>query len=301
MNFLVVIGGPTAAGKTALAIRVAQQFGACVFSADSRQFYREMNIGTAKPSRDELESVRHHFIDSISIDEEYDTGRFEKEALDRLDAAFTENPVQVMTGGSGLFIEAVTRGLDELPGKDPHIRKELKDRLETEGISVLQEELRRIDPEGAATIDLRNPHRLIRALELCRVTGQPLGTLRKGTKATRNFTSILVAVTPEREELYRRIDRRVLEMMENGLLEEVKTLYEKRHLSALKTVGYSELFDYLEGKTTLEEAVRRIQQHTRNYAKRQLTWFRNREEYAWFHPDDTGSVVGYVSDRIAGR
>jgi tRNA dimethylallyltransferase len=206
-----------------------------------------------------------------------------------------------MTGGSGLFIEAVTRGLDELPGKDPNIRKELKDRLETEGISVLQEELRRIDPEGAATIDLRNPHRLIRALELCRVTGQPLGILRKGTKATRNFTSILVAVTPEREELYRRIDRRVLGMMENGLLEEVKTLYEKRHLSALKTVGYSELFDYLEGKTTLEEAVRRIQQHTRNYAKRQLTWFRNREEYAWFHPDDTGSVVGYVSDRIAGR
>jgi tRNA dimethylallyltransferase len=300
MNFLVVIGGPTAAGKTALAIRVAQRFGASVFSADSRQFYREMSIGTAKPSREQLDSVKHHFIDSISIEEEYDTGRFEKEALERLDAAFKDNPVQVMTGGSGLFIEAVIRGLDELPGKDPDIRKELQERMDAEGISALQEELRRIDPEGAAAIDIQNPHRLIRALELCRVTGQPLGSLRKGTPAPRNFTPILVAVTPEREELYRRIDNRVLRMMENGLLDEVKGLFEKRHLPALRTVGYTELFDYLEGKTTLEEAVQKIQQHTRNYAKRQLTWFRNREEYAWFDPDDTERVSSYVSNRISG-
>lgn len=300
MNFLVVIGGPTAAGKTALALDVARHFGCEILSADSRQFFREMDIGTAKPSSEELLAVPHHFINSLSIGEAYDTARFEADALRYLESAFLKNRIQVMAGGSGLYIEAVLNGLDVLPGRDAVIREELEDTLNEKGIEALQEMLRDLDPEATTELDMNNPSRLIRAIELCRITGAPLSALRTGRQTTRNFTPILLAVTPDRETLYRRIDQRVLRMMEQGLLEEAKGLFEKRHLNALRTVGYSELFEHLEGKYPLDEAVRLIQKHTRNYAKRQLTWFRNRGEYTWFDPEDTETMIRFISERTVG-
>ncbi|MFM2135096.1 MAG: tRNA ((37)-N6)-dimethylallyltransferase MiaA [Bacteroidota bacterium] len=301
MNFLVVIGGPTAAGKTALALDVARHFGCEIISADSRQFFRETEIGTAKPSSEELLAVPHHFINSLSIGESYDTARFEDDVLRHLEGAFLKNRIQVMAGGSGLYIEAVLNGLDPLPARNTELREELEKTLKEKGIESLQVILRDLDPEAASTLDMNNPSRLIRAIELCRLTGAPLSALRTGRQTTRNFIPVLIAVSPDREKLYRRIDRRVIQMMERGLLEEVKGLFEKRHLNALRTVGYSELFEHLEGKYTLEEAVRLIQQHTRNYAKRQLTWFRNRGEYTWFDPDDSEGVLRFISEKTAGR
>lgn len=300
MDFLVVIGGPTAAGKTALAIDVARHFGCDILSADSRQIFREMTIGTAKPSREELLAVHHHFIGSVSIEEPYDTGMFEADALRTLETAFKKHHLQVMTGGSGLYIEAVVHGMDELPGRNSAIREELENLLEKNGIQALQHELTRLDPEAAASVDMQNPHRLIRAIELCRMTGAPLSGLRTGRQTKRDFTPLLIAVSPDRETLYRRIDERVVHMMEQGLLKEAESLFEKRHHNALKTVGYTELFDYLEGKHSLEEAVRLIQQHTRNYAKRQLTWFRNRGGYTWFDPEDKDSIIRFIQEKAAG-
>lgn len=300
MNTLIVIGGPTAAGKTALAIRLAHRFHADIISADSRQFYREMNIGTAKPEPEELSAATHHLVNSLSIKDEYDTGRFERDALLALTECFKRSKYAILVGGSGLYLDAVVNGLDDLPGRNPIIREELENLLTEKGISVLQEELMRIDPEAAFTIDLNNPHRLIRAIELCRITGQSLSSLRSGKKAEREFKSILIAVSPDREILYRRIDARVTAMMERGLLEEVRSLWDDRALNPLKTVGYSELFEYLEGKISLEAAVALIQQHTRNYAKRQLTWFRNRKDYTWFEAENNESIIRFIEEADNG-
>lgn len=292
---LVVIGGPTAAGKTSLAIEVAQHFKTGIVSADSRQFYREMNIGTAKPSAQELQQARHHFIDSLSIHDDYDASRFEQDALKLLDQEFQSNRIMVMTGGSGLFIEAVLYGFDVLPGKDDTIRKELNDKLETDGIVALQEELKKLDPEKARTLDMQNPKRLIRALEIIRQQVPPTLPV---AKEPRRFRTLLLGITPSRDVLYERINSRVDRMMHEGLLDEVRQLWPYRALNPLRTVGYTELFEHLEGQFDLPTAVERIKQHSRNYAKRQLTWFRNRMSTEWYDPQDTEKILDRISHSL---
>ena len=298
MKTLIVLGGPTAAGKTALAIKIAQQLDCDIISADSRQFYRELNIGTAKPSSKELSAIQHHFIDSISIHDTYDVNRFESETLNFLEKYFAKKNIIIITGGSGLYLDAILKGLDPLPEKNELIRKELEHEWRNYGIEHLQKKIRELDPITASTIDLMNPSRLIRAIEICILSGQPASSFRTGKAANRPFESILVAITPERNKLYERINSRVDQMMEAGLLKEVEQLLAHRNLPALQTVGYTELFEYLDGKHTLETAIDLIKQHTRNYAKRQLTWFRNRNEYKWFDPAETTEIFEYIKSGL---
>lgn len=298
MKHLIVIGGPTAAGKTALAIRLAKEFKTEILSADSRQFFREMTIGTAKPTREELAEAKHHFIDSLSVEEDYDTGKFEHDALQLSGKLFQKHDILIMVGGSGLYLNAFVHGIDRLPAQDPEVRNSLRRLLEEKGIAALQNELIQKDPETSAVIDLQNPHRLIRALEVCRITGMKYSQLRTGKPAEREFVPVLIALAPERTALYKRIDERVDQMIRLGLIDEVRSLYPFRQKNALKTVGYRELFDYLDNKTSLEEAIRLIKQHSRNYAKRQMTWFRNQSEYTLFNPDDTDSISRFIEMKL---
>lgn len=299
MNFLIVIGGPTAAGKTSLAISLAREFKTEIISADSRQFYREMTIGTAKPSMEELCAVPHHFINSLSINDTYDIARFEKDTLQLLREKFEEHRVMIMVGGSGLYHEAAVQGLDELPPKNEAIRIALQQELGEYGLTRLQVELQERDPETAQKIDLQNPLRVLRALEICRITGKPYSSFLGKKNETRNFKSLLITVAPDRKLLYERINERVDLMIAEGLVEEVKSLLPFRHLNALRTVGYTELFDYFDGNCSLDVAIEKIKQHTRNYAKRQLTWFRNRSDYTLFDPTDTEKIKSFISTAIS--
>lgn len=271
---LIVIGGATASGKTAFAIRTALHFNTEIISADSRQFYREMNIGTAKPTPEELAQVKHHFIGHLRIHEAYNVGDFERDASALLEQLFQQYDQVVMAGGSGLFVKAVCEGLDVFPEVPEEIRAGVMEFFENRGLTALQEELRKSDPAYFAEVDLNNPSRLIRAVSVCRASGRPFSSFRRQAARPRFFEPVYIRMDWPREELYRRIDQRVDDMMRRGLLEEARTLYPFRHLPALQTVGYQELFDYFDQKTNLEEAVRLIRQHTRNYAKRQLTWMR---------------------------
>jgi len=280
MKKLIVIVGPTAVGKTAYAIEMAQSLGTEIISADSRQIFKELNIGAARPSETELRAVRHHFIASASIHEEYSAGRFEREALSKLSELFKQYDTVVCCGGSMLYIDALVEGMDDLPG-DKSVREEWSKRLAEEGIEVLQHELSTLDPDYHAQVDLNNPHRLIRALEVCTVSGSTYSSLRTSMRKERNFAVQKMGIEMPREELYRRIDSRVLGMMELGLEEEARQLLPQRHLQALNTVGYKELFDYFDGNCSLDEAVAKIQQHTRNFAKRQLTWWRRQSDIQW--------------------
>ena len=280
-NLLIVILGPTASGKTALAIDVAQYYGAEIISCDARQFYREMNIGTAKPSSDELQAVAHHFINNQSIFQDYSVGDFETEVLAFLEDYYQRKKVAVMVGGSGLFARIVCEGVDRYPDIPEQIRTDLKALFEEKGIEALQAELKISDPEYYARVDLQNPHRLIRALEVCRATGKAFSSFQGQPKAQRPFKAIKIAIDWEREALYKRINQRVLNMMAEGLEQEAKSLYPERQLNALQTVGYRELFDYFDGNASLEDAIAMIQQNTRRYAKRQLTWLRKEANLNW--------------------
>lgn len=273
MKKLIVIVGPAAVGKTAYAIQMAQSLGTEIISADSRQIFQELNIGAARPSLDELNAVKHHFIASASIHDEYSAGRFEREALAKLDELFQQHDAVVCCGGSMMYIDALTQGFDDLPS-DKSLREMWSQRYAEEGIELLQLELKKLDPEYYTQVDLNNPHRLIRALEVCTVSGSTFSSLRKAHSKERTFEVEKIALDMARERLYARIDARVLRMMEEGLEEEARQLLPHRHLQALNTVGYKELFDYFDGKCSLNEAVQKIQQHTRNFAKRQLTWWR---------------------------
>lgn len=283
---LIVIAGPTAIGKTALAIEIAKKYQTEIISADSRQFFKEMSIGTAKPNPTELAAAKHHFIDSHSIHDEVNVGSFEKEALEKINELFKPHDVLVMVGGSGLYINAVLYGFDELPKSDEKLRAELNKRLAEEGIESLQNQLQTLDPIYYQEVDIHNPQRIIRALEVCISTGKPFSSFRKTTIKNRSFQSILIGLDVEREKLYDRINQRVDLMMQQGLLEEVKSLTSHQHLNALKTVGYSEIFNYLNSEWTLEQAVDKIKQNTRNFAKRQLTWFRKNKDMIWLNPYD---------------
>jgi tRNA dimethylallyltransferase len=288
---LVVVAGPTAVGKTSLAISLALHFKTEILSADSRQFYREMQIGTAVPTMEELSSVRHHFIHHLSIQDNYNVSGYENDALALLDKLFQQHRVVVMTGGSGLYINAVCHGIDELPDPDPGIRHELKEILAGMGVEALMKELIMLDPEYAAIVDPGNPARLIRAIEICRVTGVAYSTLRRNQRKQRIFRILKVGLELPREVLYPTINKRVDAMMEAGLFEEALSLYPFRHLNALNTVGYKELFDHFEGFTTLDHAVEKIKTHSRRYAKRQLTWFKKDLDYSWFHPGDFNKII----------
>lgn len=290
----MVIAGPTGIGKTALAIKLADYFGCEIISADSRQFYRELSVGTAKPTAGELQMVKHHFINSLGIKESYSAGKFEKEVIALLESKFKENRIMIMCGGSGLFIDAVCNGFDETGFMDEKIRNELVETLETNGIEFLQQELEKKDPVYFKEVDLNNPQRLLRALEVIALSGKPFSELRQKTKKERAFTVIKILINAPREEIYKRINLRVDKMMESGLEEEARQLLPHKNLNALNTVGYKELFRYFENQISREEAINQIKTNTRRYAKRQLTWFKNDSEYTEFGPDDFDKIKAFV-------
>ena len=303
---LIIILGPTAVGKTSLAIEIAKEFGTEIISADSRQFFREMNIGTAKPNEEQLKQVNHHFINSLSAKDEYNAGMFERDTLKVLDKIYLQKNIAVMVGGSGLYINAVCNGFDEVPEADKKVREKLTALYKEKGIEALQTLLKKHDEEHFRKVDIKNPHRLIRAIEVCMVSGKPYSEIRKGKNKKRNFICIKIGLSLPREKLYERINTRVDTMMSEGLLEEVKSLAsaygeKARNLNSLQTVGYKELFEYLEGKQTLAHAVELIKQNTRNFAKRQMTWFRKDKEIKWFGTNEQEEINKYICEKIKNQ
>lgn len=298
-KYLIVVVGPTAIGKTSLSIALAQNFNTAIISADSRQFFQEMSIGTAAPTPQELSQAPHHFIHHLSIKEDFSVGDFEKNALEKLGTLFQTHREVIMVGGSGLYVDAVTKGLDDFPQVAPEIREELNQKLKKEGLASLQTELQDLDPQYYTEADVKNPHRLIRALEICRSTGKPYSSFRKKENAKRPFETIYIGLSAEREKVYDRINRRVDLMMEEGLLEEARTLYPQRDLNALNTVGYKEIFRYLDGDWSLEKAVEEIKKNTRRFAKRQFTWFKKNQEIHWFdHTTPPDKITRFLEEKI---
>lgn len=292
---LIVIVGPTAVGKTAMSIAIAKAFDCPVVSADSRQFFKEMNIGTAKPTETEIQGVTHYFINSHSITDDFNVGKYETEAITLLEKLFQTHEKVILVGGSGLYIDAVCKGFDELPEADEEIRNKINLLLKTGGIEGLQKLLMELDISYYNKVDLQNPQRLSRALEVCLTTGKPYSELRKGKVKKRNFNITKVGINSSRELLYDRINKRVDEMMKDGLLNEVKSLQDFKHLNALQTVGYKELFDHLENKLDLNSAIELIKQNSRRFAKRQLTWFHRDEEIKWFEPNQAKEILMYIN------
>ncbi len=288
---LITIVGPTAIGKTALSIKLAKHFNTEIISSDSRQFYKEMAIGTAVPSIEELHTVKHHFIQTLSIKEDYNVGKFEADALNTLDTLFKTYANVIMAGGSGLYVKAVTEGLDEFPDVDPNIRIQLNKQLKNEGIKALQELLKEKDLKGYHTIAIDNPHRLIRALEICIGTGKPYTSFLNTSNKSRSFNTITIGLNADRSILYERINMRVDMMVEAGLLKEAKLLYPFRDYNALNTVGYKELFEHFDGKISLETAISEIKKNTRRFAKRQLTWFRKNDNILWFDYETPLNII----------
>ena len=297
---LIVIVGPTAIGKTSLSLALAEHFSTEIISADSRQFFKEMSIGTAAPTPQELAVAPHHFIHQKSVEEEYSVGDFEREALGKLEQLFQKHEKIVMVGGSGLYVDAVTKGLDNFPEVAPATREQLNRELQEKGIEQLQERLQQLDPEYYAEVDINNPHRLIRALEICIATGKSYSSFRRNKKAERPFKTIEIGLSAEREIVYDRINRRVDNMMEEGLLEEAKRLYPKRKLNALNTVGYKEIFRYLDGEWSLEQAVAEIKKNSRRFAKRQFTWFRKNKDITWFnYTTPPGDIIKFIEELLS--
>jgi tRNA dimethylallyltransferase len=291
---LIVIGGPTASGKTALAIRLAQHFSTAILSADSRQFYREMTIGTAKPTEAELALVKHHFINNLSIHDNYSVGDFEKEAITVLEKLFQTKDVVIMVGGTGLYIKAVCEGLDVFPDTPLSIRQDFEILMAEKGLEYLRNLLKEVDFEYFSEVDIDNPKRVIRALSVWKASGQPFSSFRKGERVNRFFTPQYICLDVQRPLLYERINTRVDKMVAEGLVAEAKILYPFKNLNALQTVGYSELFDSFEGTLSLSEAIDKIKQHTRNYAKRQVTWFKKEDYWQHFNPSDFDKIRAYL-------
>ncbi len=297
-KYLISIVGPTAVGKTSLVIKLAQHFDTDIISSDSRQFYKEMAIGTAKPTQEELRTAKHHFIASHSIEDEFTAGQFEEQVITMLHKLHKNKDVVLMTGGSGLYVNAVLNGLEEMPEVKQTVRQELNEKLAQKGLPTLLKELEQVDLDYYNIVDKANPHRIIRGLEIFYSTGKQFSQLRTGSKKERPFEIIKIGLDRPREELYERINERVEIMMEQGLIEEVKRLMPYRSKQALQTVGYKELFEYLEGKLSLTDAVALIKQNTRRYAKRQLTWFRKDTEIKWFHPNQLAELIQFLEAQI---
>ncbi len=293
---LNIILGPTAVGKTTIGVKLAKLYNTEVLSADSRQFYKELKIGAAIPSMEEMQGVKHHFAGNLSIHDYYNVSMFENEAVEVLEKIFETHDHAVMVGGSGLYINAVCCGIDELPDADKKLRDQLKNTYKNKGLESLQQQLQMLDPEYYEMVDLSNPNRVLRAIEICLLTGKTYTSLRRKTGKKRNFRVIKIGLNMERDELFARINRRVDNMMEQGLLKEVRMLHKYKGENALNTVGYKELFDYIEEKISLEDAVTNIKTNTRRYAKRQLTWFKRDKKIQWFHPDNYEGIVSYIEN-----
>lgn len=292
---LIVITGPTAVGKTALCLDIAQHYGIPIINADSRQIYKELQIGTASPTAEQLSQVKHYFVGTLSLNDYYSASLFEQQVLEILDSEFREHDYALMTGGSMMYIDAVCNGIDDIPTVDDETREMLKSRLANEGLEPLVEELRKLDPEYYEIVDKQNPRRVVHGLEICLMTGKTYTSFRKREKKQRPFRIIKIGLNRDREELYNRINQRVDQMMNDGLLKEAQQLYPMRQMNALNTVGYKEMFTYLDGIWSLEEAIERIKGNTRRYARKQLTWYKKDEQIRWFHPDDKDNIISYIS------
>lgn len=297
-NHLVVVSGPTAVGKTGFCIDLARVFDTQIISADSRQFYQEMNIGTAKPTFAEMKGIKHHFIDFLSIKDSYNAYNFEKDVVAFLSEWFKKNSLAIMTGGSGLYVDAVCNGLDEIPDTPPDIRDRLNQELEEKGLQTLVDRLKEADPDYYENVDIQNPTRVIRGLEVFETSGKPFSSFRRGEKAQRDFKVVKIGLQRDREELNARIESRMDEMIASGLFEEAELLFPFKEYRALNTVGYKEIFDYKNGVYNRDEAVRLLKRNSRRYAKRQMTWFKKDREYAWFHPDEFDRVVRYIQESV---
>ena len=296
---LLVITGPTAVGKTDLCVAIAKELQTEIISADSRQFFKELSIGTAKPSDKEMDGIPHYFIDSHSVEQDYNVSEYEQEALELIDKLFQSKDTLILTGGSMLYIDAICKGFDDgLPEGDDAIRRDLDELYEKYGISILQEKLKQLDPVFYDEIDIHNHKRLFRAIEVCMVAKQPYSELRKGITQSRNFNIVKIGLKRDREELYNRINLRVNLMMKAGLLEEAKSVYQYEGHNALKTVGYRELFEHFKDNYTLEEAVEKIKVNSRRYAKKQLAWFERDETFTWFHPNDEDEILEFIHQHI---
>lgn len=293
-----MVVGPTGSGKTALAVTLARHYSAPIISTDSRQVFRGLAIGTAQPTAEELAAATHYFIADREVEDDFNCGRYEVEALELLDRLFAEGDYVVAVGGSGLYVQALCEGMDDLPKADPALRENLKSRLTSDGIESLVEELRHLDPAYASEVDLCNPARVMRALEVCLATGRPYSEQRHGTATERPFRIVKVGTDMPRDILYDRINRRVDMMVEDGLIEEARAMYPKRHLNSLQTVGYRELFDHFAGNTTLDEAIELIKRNSRRYAKRQLTWFRRDASIGWFAPSDIEHIIEFIDTKV---
>ena len=300
-KYLVVIAGPTASGKTAAAIKVAKALGTEIISADSRQFYKELPIGTAAPTPEEQSEVQHYMVHNLNVEDKYDVADYEQDVLDLLKKLFVNHDTVVLTGGSGLFIDAVCKGLDSIPDISEDVRNKVDELYKKGGLIALQNEVERLDPEYYNVVDKYNPRRLQRAVEVCYQTGLTYTSFRKNTVKQRDFKIIKVALLWERNELISRINLRVENMVKEGLLEEAKSMCSKRHLNSLNTVGYKELFEYFDGKVSLNEAIENIKINTRQYAKRQMTWLRKNNDYKWFAVDEQEDMLKYINAVISGE
>ena len=301
---LIVITGPTAVGKTAISLEIAKHFGIPVINADSRQIYRELKIGTARPTEAEMKEVRHYFVGSLGIADYYSASLYEQQVLALLDSLFQTHDYALLSGGSMMYIDAVCDGIDDIPTIDDKTRETMKRRLEEEGLEALCEELKRLDPDYYEEVDRQNPRRVVHALEICTMTGNTYTSYRKkksgvrsqeSSRDVRPFRIIKIGLTLPREELYQRINARVDKMMAEGLLDEARQMYPQKELNALNTVGYKELFDYFDGRWPLEEAVERIKGNTRRYARKQLTWYKKDDRFRWFHPQDKEKIINYIT------
>ena len=280
---------------------IAKHFNIPIINADSRQIYRELKIGTARPSNKQMSEVKHYFVGTLGMDDYYSASLYEQQVLKLLDELFKTSDYALLSGGSMMYIDAVCNGIDDIPTVDDETRNTLKKRLLMEGLGSLCEELRQRDPEYYEIVDKQNPRRVVHALEICMMTGKPYSSFRKQEKKARPFRIVKIGLTRPREELYKRINRRVDKMMKEGLLEEAQQMYPKRELNALNTVGYKEMFEYMKGKWTLHEAVERIKGNTRRYARKQLTWYKKDEQIRWFHPDDKEEIISYIEQQTKNQ
>ncbi len=297
---LIVLTGPTGIGKSITGISLAQHFKTQIISSDSRQIFREMTIGTAVPNLNELATVKHHFVHSHSIFENYNVSKYETEAINTINSAFENNNILLLVGGSMLYIEAVCNGIDAMPDVDPEIRKILIEKLENEGLESLRLQLKVLDPEYYKTVDLKNPNRIIHALEISIMTGKPFSSFRTNNKRIRPFSIVKIGLDCNRNELHKKINLRVDQMITAGLETEAGSLYTFKHLNALNTVGYREFFDFFDGNITREKAIELIKRNTRRYARKQLTWFRNDPDMFWFEPEQINQIINFIENKING-
>lgn len=295
---LVVLIGPTGVGKTELSLSIAERYGTCILSADSRQLYKDLRIGTAAPTEEQLQRVRHYFVGTLGLEEYYSAARYEEEVLRELEVLFRNTDVVLLTGGSMMYVDAVCKGIDDIPTVDNETRRLMIKRLEDEGLDTLCRELKLLDPDYYRIVDLKNPKRVVHALEICYMTGRTYTSFRTSSAKERPFHILKLGLRREREELYERINQRVDGMMEEGLLEEARSVYPYKHLNSLNTVGYKELFKYMDGEWELPFAVEKIKQNSRIYSRKQMTWFKRDTDITWFHPDRKEEIFRYLDEHL---